>query len=64
MGVCMSKFISLRILATLARSKKTSSRETPEAPPVGRPSSDSIPSTREEPSSGSRISASRIRVEG
>jgi hypothetical protein len=65
----MSHFISLRILASigLGRSKKTSNRETPCAPPVadragGEQAGGS--GSREEPPSASRISVNRIRVEG
>ena len=60
MGVCMSKFISLRILAALSKSKKTSNRETPRTPPV----SDVREDSRDEPVSSSRISVNRIRIEG
>jgi len=57
----MSKFISLRILASLTR--KGSNRATPKAPPVAEQAAEA-PAGREEPTSASRISVSRIRVEG
>ena len=62
----MSQFISLRILASLAlgRSKKTSNRETPGAPPVVETRAEPTRAGREEPSSASRISVNRIRIEG
>ena len=62
----MSQFISLKILASigLGRSKKTSNRRTPGAPPVAERASDSNGGRREEPTSASRISVNRIRVEG
>ena len=61
----MSKFISLRILASLTGKTRTgsSNRTTPKAPPVGPPSSET-PAASEEPTSASRISVSRMRVEG
>jgi len=61
----MSQFISLRILASigLGRSKKTSNRETPGAPPVAERHGESAASEREEPTSASRISVNRIRVQ-
>ncbi|MGO8992043.1 MAG: hypothetical protein ACLQVI_01855 [Polyangiaceae bacterium] len=61
----MSQFISLRILAAmgLGRSKKTSNRETPGAPPVVE-GTEIGAGEREEPSSASRLSVNRIRVEG
>jgi hypothetical protein len=63
----MSQFISLRILASigLGRSKRTSNRETPSAPPVaerrGEPGSGER-EAREERTSTSRISVGRIAV--
>jgi hypothetical protein len=62
----MSQFISLKILASigLGRSKKTSSRETPGAPPVVERTSEANDGGREEPASASRISVNRIRIEG
>jgi hypothetical protein len=62
MGVCMSKFISLRILASLSKSKKAAMRETPRTPPAAEVAAE--PSAREEPGSSSRISVNRIRIEG
>ena len=60
----MSQFISLRILASigLGQSKKTSNRETPGAPPVAE-HPELSGAEREEPTSASRISTSRIRVQ-
>ncbi len=63
MGVCMSRFISLRILASLSKSKATASRETPTTPAASEAAPDAQ-APREEPSSASRISVNRIRVEG
>jgi hypothetical protein len=61
----MSQFISLRVLASLAlgRSKKTSKGQTP-SPPVVEPRKDAPTSSREEPSSASRIRVNRDRIEG
>ena len=58
----MSNFISLRILASLGLGKKRRSLgKTPVAPPVGDGARE--PPTREEPTSASRISVSRVRIE-
>ena len=63
MGVCMSKFISLRILASLSKSKKASIR-TPRTPPAREVVSDGGGETsREEPVSSSRISVNRERID-
>ena len=61
----MSQFISLRILASIAlgRSKKTSNRETPGAPPVLERHAEPSSGEREEPKSASRISVNRIHVQ-
>jgi hypothetical protein len=60
----MSQFISVKVLAALrlGRSKLTAGRDRTPAPPASKPSLDSPPSGREEPSSASRISVGRIRV--
>ena len=62
----MSQFISLRLLASLGlgRSKKTSNRETPGAPPVAERHAEPAAADREEPTSASRISVNRIRIDG
>jgi hypothetical protein len=60
----MSQFFSLSILRSigLGRSKKTSNRETPCAPAVTERTSEPNEPGREEPTSASRISVSRVRV--
>jgi hypothetical protein len=61
----MSKFISLRVLASLGlgRSRKTSKGHTP-PPPASKPRADAPASVRDEPSSASRISVNRVRIDG
>jgi hypothetical protein len=64
MGVCMSQFISLRILASLGLGRsKVAHRETPKAPAVAERTGDPGARAREEPSSTSRLRVDRVRIE-
>jgi hypothetical protein len=60
----MSQFISIRLLASLGlgRSKKTSKGQTP-SPPAAEPRVDAPTSSRDEPSSASRIRVNRDHID-
>jgi hypothetical protein len=67
MEFCMSRYISLGILASLGlgRSKTTSNRDVPDASRVRvADCACDVAATRDEPQSASRIRAARVRTQG